>query len=187
MADRGSNKNICHILRQRQIGGRRLSQTDLRELDLGSTRCIDLQHVLDDDAYNLANKVLEEYQDKLRTTGATRDDILEMEQVDRVIRPFLPYRFQAMANWWDFFGQLANIADKRLLLDNPRIDGELTVNCAMDCENSVQSIIKSQRFRFLFRVYMLERQESRESDDEDRDEWWCDQLTKLFEQHKYNL
>ena len=186
MVDRGSNKNICHILRQRQICGRRLSQTDLRELDLGSTRCIDLQHVLDDDAYNLANKVLEEYQDKLRTTGATRDDILEMEQVDQVIRPFLPYRFQAKANWWDFFGQLVNIADKRLLLDNPRIDGELTVNCAMDYENSVQSIIKSQRFRLLFRVYMLERQESQESDDEDRDEWWCDQLTKLFEQHKYN-
>ena len=194
-----AKKSICHILREREIYGRPIAQATLRELhDLDGTRSVEMQHDLDDVNYELATKILGEYKCSLTTTGVTQDQILEIEQVER-IRQLLPYRFQAIGNWWDFLRQLVNLADKRSRWEGKeRIDCELTVNCAIDCERSTQSILKSQRFRLLFRVlkrsdYLLSSnfssgsEQSDDDDDEDENEWWCNQLIKLFEQHEYNI
>ena len=182
-------RNICGILREREIYGKPITQTSLRKLDLNSLDGrLDLLHDLDDDNSRLADKVLAEYKEKLTTTGVSRDEILEMERVERVHRQFLPWRFQAMANWMDFFQKLVTLADRRLR--GERLDSPLTANCPIDSQRSVQSILRSQRFYWLARTYTRASSddESESSDEDDSNaEWWCEQLIKLFEQHQYNI
>ena len=150
----------------------------------------DLMHLEDEENYRLADQVLKEYQHKLTTTGVSQNDILEMGQLEQVIRPNLPHRYQAIINWWEFLEKLVNIADTRSR--GRHIDNELTVHCAIDAKKSTESIIKSQRFRLLARAYVhhvhaCATSDDDESDDEDTQEWWCYQLTQLFERHKYNI
>ena len=186
MADREVSPNICGILREREIYGKPITQTTLRKLDLDSLdERLALLHVLDDVNSRLADKVLAEYKEKLTTTGVTRDEIIEMEQVERVHRQFLPWRFQAMGNWMDFFQKLVSLADRRLR--GERLDSPLTANCPIGCQRSVQSILKSQRFYWLARTYTRASSDGDESDDDDSNEWWCRQLIKLFEQHQYDI
>ena len=179
MADR--SPNICGILREREIYGKPITQTALRKLDLDSLDGrLALLHDFDDVNSRLADKVLAEYKEKLTTTGVSRDEVLEMEQVERVHRQFLPWRFQAMGNWMDFFRKLVTPDDRR----TERLDSPLTANCPIGCQRSVQSILKSQRFYWLARTYTTSDDES---DEDDSNEWWCEQLIKLFEQHQYNI
>ena len=186
MVDREVSPNICGILREREIYGKPITQTTLRKLDLDSLdERLALLHVLDDVNSRLADKVLAEYKEKLTTTGVTRDEIIEMEQVERVHRQFLPWRFQAMGNWMDFFQKLVSLADRRLR--GERLDSPLTANCPIGCQRSVQSILKSQRFYWLARTYTRASSDGDESDDDDSNEWWCRQLIKLFEQHQYDI
>ena len=189
MADRSSkvSRNICDILREREIYGKPITQTALRKLDLDSLDGrLALLHDFDDVNSRLADKVLAEYKEKLTTTGVSRDEVLEMEQVERVHRQFLPWRFQAMGNWMDFFQKLVTLADRRLR--GERLDSPLTVNCPIGSPRSVQSILKSQRFYWLARTYTRASSDDDESDeDNSNDEWWCEQLIKLFEQHQYNI
>ena len=185
MADREVSPNICGILREREIYGKPITQTTLRKLDLDSLDGrLALLRDLDDVNSRLADKVLAEYKEKLTTTGVTRDEIIEMEQVERVHRQFLPWRFQAMGNWMDFFQKLVSLADRRLR--GERLDSPLTANCPIGCQRSVQSILKSQRFYWLARTYTRASSDD-ESDDDDSNEWWCRQLIKLFEQHQYDI
>ena len=167
-----ASQSICHILREREIYGSKFAQTTLRKLDVYSSRSLELLHDRNEVNSRLADLILSEYQEKLTTTGVTKHEILEMEQVERSLRPLLPYRFQAIANWWDFFQKLVS----------PACQERETENCVNDY--SVQSILKSQRFSRLVKTYMHHAPD--QSDDEE-DEWWCDQLTKLFEQHQYNI
>ena len=188
MADRSPkvSRNICGILREREIYGKPITQTALRKLDLDSLDgCLALLHDFDDVNSRLADKVLAEYKEKLTTTGVSRDEVLEMEQVERVHRQFLPWRFQAMGNWMDFFQKLVSLADRRLR--GERLDSPLTANCPIGCQRSVQSILKSQRFYWLARTYTRASSDGDESDDDDSNEWWCRQLIKLFEQHQYDI
>ena len=166
-----ASQSICHILREREIFGSKFAQTALRKLDVYSSRSLELLHERNEVNSRLADLILTDYKEKLTTTGVTKNEILEMEQVERSLRPLLPYRFQAMANWWDFFQKLVSLACQE----------RETVNCVNDY--SVQSILKSQRFSWLVKTYMHHAPD--QSDEED--EWWCDQLTKLFEQHQYNI
>ena len=194
MADPG--KSICRILRDREIYGsrRRLTQTTVREMDLSPTRNNELLYCLDEDNLDLADRVLSEYKDKLTTTGVTTDDILEVGRLDQLIRPFLLQRYHAIGTWWGFFEDLVHLRYNREdeNLNDRLIDCKWTVNCAADCERSVESIIKSQRFRELARRLIEEYEEETHSEKsfgekDDEDYWWSVQLTELFEQHKYNL
>ena len=188
MVDRSSKvgRNICDILREREIYGKPITQTALRKLDLDSLDGrFALLNDFDDVNSRLADKVLAEYKEKLTTSGVSRDEVLEMEQVERVHRQFLPWRFQAMGNWMDFFQKLVTLADRRLR--GERLDSPLTANCPIGCPRSVQSILKSQRFYWLARTYTRASSDDESDEDDSEAEWWCQQLIELFERHQYNI